>query len=514
LVLLLDAMDPDLARQMMDDGSLPHLAALRARASHARTRNPAAFYVGAVWPTLATGAGPGTHGHVSWTELDPRTYEYGPPPPDLGEAETFWRALDRAGRRVLVIDVPRIPYTPLVHGIAVHDLASHDPFPEGLRTSPLALKDELAALLPPEPGDECDHWPRRTAADVRTIVARLTARIERKVEVLERLWRPDSAFDLVAVGFGDPHCVGHQLWHLHDPAHEHHDPAMAAQVGDPVREVYAQVDRAVGRVVARAGPGTRVLAVLSHGMGPHHDGSHLLDRLLARVKDGVPGQRRFGWFERLLARTARSNPKRGLNPARLWRRLPRRRFRPLYQVQHNDAWAAVRFNVVGRERHGLIAPERRQDAVDWLVDLLARAVDPRTGRRAFTEVCDAHTLCSGARTHALPDVVAGWDRSAPFHALEIAGLGRVDRRPPDGRMGDHRPDGFVIVTGPGIVPGALPHALPSQDVAPTLAAWFGVTLAHADGRPVAAWSSQVTPPAPPVLQERRHPAESPPPGAS
>jgi predicted AlkP superfamily phosphohydrolase/phosphomutase len=185
-------------------------------------------------------------------------------------------------------------------------------------------------------------------------------------------------------------------------------------------------------------------------------------------------------------------------------------------VQHNDAWAAVRLNVVGRERHGLIAAERRQDAVRWLIDLLARAVDPLTGRRAVTDVLDAQALCSGPRTHALPDVVAGWDRSAPFHAIEIPGLGRVDRPPPDVRMGDHRPDGLALAAGPGIAPGALPDAVPSQDLAPTIAAWFGVTLPRADGHGVAAWAPSPqppAPPAPPALHERRRPAESPPPGA-
>ena len=55
-------------------------------------------------------------------------------------------------------------------------------------------------------------------------------------------------------------------------------------MGDPVRDVYVTIDRAIGDLIESAGDGATVLVLASHGMGPHYDATFLLDRM-----DRVPG---------------------------------------------------------------------------------------------------------------------------------------------------------------------------------------------------------------------------------
>jgi predicted AlkP superfamily phosphohydrolase/phosphomutase len=487
LVVLLDALDQSLARDLAGRGRMPVLAALLERSSWAFTDAPEGFFVGGVWPAFSCSANAGRHGQYHWRQFDPATYVEADPPYDDGDAEPFWQALDRAGQRVLALDVPRSVCVPLEHGVALHDYTSHDPLAPGFTTSPPSLAPELARRFERPTYRGCDLWPRRTPDDVLAFEARLASRIGVKERTLEALARERGPFDVVLVGYADAHCAGHHLWHVHDRAHPQHDPALAARVGDPLERVYERLDAALGRTLALAGATTRTFVLLSHGMGPHHDGAHLLDRLLERLDRRLPGTRALTWRERLMTLRARGRRPKRCGLRRLWRRWPSLRVRPAFAVGNNEAWAGVRLNVVGREAAGLIDPSQREAALLELARLLESARNPGTGRAAFTRVRLTRDICRGERAHLLPDVVAEWSRAGPFHALEIPGLGRVEGAPPAQRTGDHLPTGLALAAGPGIAPGPLPRRLTILELAPTLCAWQGVRMPRADGGPVAEW---------------------------
>lgn len=49
---------------------------------------------------------------------------------------------------------------------------------------------------------------------------------------------------------------------------------------DPIRSVYRELDTAIGEHLALVEQDTTVFVLLSHGMGPRYEGSHLLHELL------------------------------------------------------------------------------------------------------------------------------------------------------------------------------------------------------------------------------------------
>src|SRR5690606_31660184 len=102
-VLALDACDPDLATTLARRGRMPNLARLLARGARARVRNPYGLFVGAVWPSIATGRGPAGHGVHCWETVDLDTYERreNTQPDDWGA--TLWDVAGDAGRRVAVL---------------------------------------------------------------------------------------------------------------------------------------------------------------------------------------------------------------------------------------------------------------------------------------------------------------------------------------------------------------------------------------------------------------------------
>ena len=73
VVLGFDGMDPNLAQQWMDDGSLPHFRDLAARGTFhpLGTSNPPQSPV--AWSSFATGLGPGDHGIYDFLRRDAKT---------------------------------------------------------------------------------------------------------------------------------------------------------------------------------------------------------------------------------------------------------------------------------------------------------------------------------------------------------------------------------------------------------------------------------------------------------
>ena len=105
----LDSMDPDLIREGAREGWLPTFAALFESAAFAPTINPPGLYIGALWPSFATALSPVRHGRYCYAQLDAGTYRPRPIRARDVKGTPFWAALDRAGRRVAVFDVPKVP---------------------------------------------------------------------------------------------------------------------------------------------------------------------------------------------------------------------------------------------------------------------------------------------------------------------------------------------------------------------------------------------------------------------
>jgi hypothetical protein len=97
--------------------------------------------VGGVWPLTAVT--PARHGQYCWKQFDPASYLDLDPPYDDGEAVPWWHALDRAGREVAIVDLPRTIFSPGFRGLQVHDWGTHDPLAPGFLTSPPELAAEI-----------------------------------------------------------------------------------------------------------------------------------------------------------------------------------------------------------------------------------------------------------------------------------------------------------------------------------------------------------------------------------
>lgn len=513
----LDACDAGIATQLARQGRMPTLRRLLDEAARVRTEAPAGVFVSANWPTLFTALDPARHGYLCWKQFVPGTYRDVQTTPEMVAGTPLWERLSDAGRRVAIVDVPHTRAPAHMNGLMLVEWGCHDRH-FGTHSYPAALVGELnerfgahpVGTRPPpyEGGDQfapCDYMLRagrhRTPEEQEALWQTLIDAQERKcgasLHLLER-----GPWDLFMSVLGESHCTGHQLWSVHDRHHPWHDPAVRERIGDPIAEMYGRLDAAVAEHLQRIPPDTTVYVHLSHGMGPHYDGTHLLDdvlRRLALAERGAARQRARGAVSAALRPVARlggrpvagllrnhlradtAPPDLGPDPDPMG---PDRATRPWFGIPNNTVSGAIRLNIIGREPNGIVAPGADADAAcARLARWLGELVNANTGEPVVTDVVGTDAVYERHPGDALPDLLVEWNRSHRIERVWSPRIGLVERAASHWRTGDHTTRGLLLAAGPGIEPGDKGTA-DIVHVGATLAAAAGVPLEGVDGRPL------------------------------
>jgi len=100
------------------------------------------------------------------------------------------------------------------------------------------------------------------------------------------------------------------------------------------------------------------------------------------------------------------------------------------------------------------------------------------------ERTDAHYL--RAPMDALPDLFIEWNHEAPIETVWSPKTGIMHAPYEHWRTGDHRPGGFLLAAGPGILPRGNLGEIAIGDLGPAICALLGVQLDDVDGRPAPA----------------------------
>jgi len=212
--------------------------------------------------------------------------------PAVVRTTPFWDHLSAAGKRVAILDIPLSRPSPRINGVQLVEWGAHDAN-HGFATSPASLKEEVLARFGAHP-----HWglcdADRTAAELAAFRDDLLRGITAKVAVTKHFLAQED-WDFFAQVFTEGHCIGHQGWHLHDPAHTRYNEADRALVGDPVRDVAVRIDRAIGEILADVDESTTVIVMAGHGMASKYNAQHMLVDILlklgvAKRASGAPAQ--------------------------------------------------------------------------------------------------------------------------------------------------------------------------------------------------------------------------------
>ena len=510
MVVALDAADPTLVRELARQGAMPTMRRLLDQAAVVETRAPMGVFVGGNWPTLFTATEPDRHHFLCWEEIRGGTYDHVETDPTMMCGTPIWERLSAAGRRVGVVDVPHAVARP-VNGAMLLEWGCHDRH-FGTASWPPELAGELAERHGQHFGSmhfhrgqfaPCDYRHRegseRTADEVAALFEDICGGIENKRRVsLDLLDRGD--WDLFFSVSGESHCVGHQMWHLHEEAHPRHDAELTARIGgDPMHQVYGRLDRLVGEHLERLGPDDTAYVVMAHGMAAHHDGTHLLDQVLNRLEWGLDNPNGFGRGTRAAAEAARFVPHALRARAFGWaapllRRhaadpgvdaLPPREGRRWFLTPNNTVVGAVRLNMAGREPAGRIHPRDRREVLHWLSQRLGELVNIETGGPVVRRCVVTDDVYRRSQGDAFGDLYVEWEREAPIERVWSPATGTIAVPYEHWRQGDHVREGMTLALGPGIRPGTRRGVHGTADLGATFAAALGVALPGVDGRPIA-----------------------------
>ncbi len=485
LLIGLDAADSTLVQKWAMEGHLPTVARLLGSGLVAEIRTPPAVIEGGVWPTFLTSSTPASHGMFASLKIIPGTYEFEeamsadrlPVPP-------FWAHLSRSGKTVSIIDVPFARPLEQLNGIQVTNWGAHDAWSWARSSWPPNLIADLVGRFGDHPVATCDGKERRTG-DYEDLLARLISGVQKKTAFLRHCLELRD-WDFFFGVFSESHCVGHQFWHFMDPGHPQHDPEAPPSLCTAIRDVYHAMDGGLATLLDAIPPDTHVLVMLSHGMGPWYAGSHLLDVILERLginkaRRGTPKVAMWN-LRHLLPDGLRQKLKASLPNAlaTLWVLThsppnPRHELRAFTVPTHNMA-GGIRINLKGREPSGLVARGTEYEALcRELTQALLDMENADTGRPAVQWVARAAELYQGPRLDEMPDLFVEWDHSVPIRTLRSPRIGTVTHMFRGSRSGDHFRGGLLVGAGPRFRRGKVEEEVRTQDIAPTVLDFFGVS---------------------------------------
>ena len=93
--------------------------------------------------------------------------------------------------------------------------------------------------------------------------------------------------------------------------------------------------------------------------------------------------------------------------------------RRAFAVPNNDSVGAIRINVVGRDKYGVVKPGEEYERVCHdIADALYEIIDPKSGRKVVKLVTLAHQEFQGPYLYQLPDLTVLWDQSFPWDSVQ------------------------------------------------------------------------------------------------
>ena len=490
LFIGLDSADKALIQHWCAQGELPTLARLLEKGTRAQTLNPPGLFVGAIWPSFYTGCSAARHGRFAYRQLIPGTYETREmTTADIG-GTPFWRHLSEAGKKVGIIDVPKSRLTRDINGFHFVDWGTHDAdFSVGFHGWPEELAEDIRHRYGTDPVGPCDR-PGRGIPEFRDFTAALLDRVKRKGALSRELLGKED-WDFFATVFGDPHCVGHQCWHIHDAGHPGHSREAADALGDPLWKVYKALDAEVGKLIEAAGPEAKIFVLASHGMRPNYAATYFLDDIL-RGTSKSPKTR--GAIYRVLNQAWEFLPLQVRDMLKPLQNRVRedllggdRATRACFQIPNNGVYGGIRVNLKGREPNGTVSPGAELDALyQQLIDQLSTLINPRTGEKLVRRLWRLDEWYGEGVVGEFPDFFVEWNRDSYIDSAEIPGKGVISVQTVSTRTGDHENEGLLFVDGCAAVAGEAIEQIRVEDLAPTFCRLLGVELAAYDGKPIEA----------------------------
>jgi predicted AlkP superfamily phosphohydrolase/phosphomutase len=512
LIFGIDSASFELINPWIQEGQLPNLSRCLEKGVHSALKSVVPAMSPPAWTSFVTGKNPGKHGIFDFTTRKPGSYAIEFVNARSRKAESIWKIMSDAGRRVCTIALP-MSYPPeeingsMISGVdapgACSGVAEQSAFyPPELYTEirkavgPYFISPNLFALE----NDQCD-----------AVVEAALETVQRKMETALYLYRKEP-WDCFMVVIGETDVISHRLWKYHDKRSPFRDENVARFGGeDPVLRIYQRVDHYLGKLCDLAGPETTVIIMSDHGHGGNstkavHLNCWLEQQKLLVFKARASGNRMSAFFGRLnpahlqwvkdkslklLPRTTKHILLRKTNLAsKLESSL---RFSNIDWTQtkayseETPYFPSIWVNLQGREPQGVVKTGREYEEVrEDVIDKLSKWLDPETGQHIVKKVHKREGLYNGPVMDKAPDLIIEWNLDNGYSYLfknsqHMNGrhmpVARIDEREiKRSKSGDHRDYGLFIAFGENIKKSNKLHGAGLINLAPTILHLAGLPI--------------------------------------
>jgi len=487
----------DLLASWLEAGELPNLAGLMESGSYGAVKSTPLPLSPAAWSTIVTGQNPGKHGVFDWFERKQNSYDVDYVQTCRIATKTIWQYVNEAGKRMGVFSLPMIYPAAPIDGFMVSGMAA-----PSARAKQFAYPDSLLAELEMNVGsfmfteEEVFLYGRESA-----YVKSLLAWLEYQKEVVQYLLK-NKICDVNLFVFMQTDHAQHKLWRYIDPSFPNYDPDHDPQFQDALLRVYRAMDETLGDLVRSIDDKTNLIVLSDHGAGPCH-GIMYINRWLreegllninqdfnTRIKSWL-AKRDFvlrayqliskvglGWLANLVSKPARN---RVLSAFLSFEDVDWARTK----AYSRGAFGQIFINLEGREPHGIVKPgEEVERLISDIMQKLANLKHPNTGEHLITDIRRREEVIHGPYVERAADIMFSvqdylYQSSVKF---DVEGEGILGKSEYDD-SGTHRPDGILVMTGPGVKQGERIQGAKVADITPTLLALAEVPVPNnLDGR--------------------------------
>jgi len=453
-----DGADWRILDPLLERGDLPNLKALIDQGQKGILRSTVPTHSWAAWPSFLTGVDPADHGVYDILETVPGTHKQYPVTYKSIKERTFVEDLSAAGKTGVYADVPLMFPTPDIKG----KILAGGVLPKGRPYShPVDLADTLEKAGVPWVINGMSwttyrHRPEPYLAEALEITGK-------RIRASE--WLMDNSdWDLMASVWVSVDRTQHALSNYVGPDHPDYAKNVTSPLAAKVRDVYKQLDDAIGSFVSRTREDDLILFISDHGFQSCDRTIHM-DHLLKQfgylefsASNVVFGPMQWGPVRNIARKvydTLGLHGKVSLPQSVNWSKT--KAFTSI-----RSTGEGVTINLAGREPDGIVDPGDFEKVRDEVMDRLSSFVDPKTGRKPVKAIFRREEIFKGKHADTAPDILMepaeGYSLTHAKSAIEDA----------DWVSGDHRPEGVIVAVGPNVKPFEQPPML--IDLAPTILA--------------------------------------------
>jgi len=499
LVIGVDGLSLELINRWKEE--LPNLKQIMERGIYGELQSTFPPMTSPAWNSMFSGKNPAKFGIFDWLAF-PFDKERGFRIVNYCDQDSpsLWDILGGCGIKVGVVNVPTTFPPRRVNGFMVSGGLLTPLYKDVNYTFPMELKEELNKALG---GYEILPLTDLNIPGKEQEYLQLFKRNIRKHVEAAKYLMLNKEWDFFTQVFFVTDSVQHYCWHHMDDTHPKHDSNQAKKYGSAIKNIYKEVDKAIGELIAKVPENTVVMIVSDHGFGSFY-GYFLVNEWL-REKGFLKLKRQesklniskimnsikniaFKYFNsRLVEFFIRLFPKKFLEKFLVREQLKSRSANLIQAIDWTKTKAyglggvgSIFINLKGREPEGVVEASEYENVRGEIIRALYELKHPVTGVKVVDRVFKKEELYKGKYLQFAPDLMYIMDG---LKYVQSTAIGNNKIWIDSQLTGGHRMEGVFMAYGRDIESGKQLNGIQIYDVTPTILHIFGIPIPKdMDGR--------------------------------